>query len=225
MYELVIFDWDGTLMDSAAKIVNCLQSSARDVGLPVPDEQSARNIIGLGLHDSMKILFGDISEQQIQQMVEHYRQYFVHTDKTVQALFPGVKQGLAGLDEAGVMLGVATGKARVGLNRVLTTEDMHDLFSVTRCADESRSKPHPQMLLDILEYTAIDADKAIMIGDTTYDMEMAVSAGMAALGVSYGVHETEALIKSGAQQVVDSFDDVMNWLESDNRLSVAYGRA
>ena len=222
MYELIIFDWDGTLMDSAAKIVNCLQSSARDTGLPVPDEKAARNIIGLGLHESMQILFGDISEQQIEQMVEHYRQYFVHTDKTVQALFPGVKEGLGTITETGALLGIATGKARVGLDRVLTAEKMHDFFVVTRCADEARSKPHPQMLLDILDYTAIDADKVLMIGDTTYDMEMASAAGVDALGVSYGVHESEALLQASALEVVNSFSELMKWLQTDDRLSAAY---
>lgn len=222
MYELIVFDWDGTLMDSAAKIVNCLQASARDVGLPIPDEQAARNIIGLSLHEAMQTLFTDISEQKIEQMIEHYRRYFIHSDNTEQPLFSGVKQGLTELTGAGVILGVATGKARPGLNRVLASEDMHGFFMVTRCADEARSKPHPQMLLDILQYTAIDASKTLMIGDTTYDMEMAVAAGVDALGVSYGVHSTDALIQAKALHVVNSFTDIIDWLQTDNRLSVAY---
>lgn len=212
MYELVVFDWDGTIIDSAQKIANCLQASARDVGLPVPDTLAAKNIIGLGLEEAVQILFGSVSELQYKALIDAYRHHFVVADDTEQRLFVGVESGLLKLQEAGVLLAVATGKSRAGLDRVFDEMNLRHHFVTSRCADEARSKPHPQMLYDILDVTAIAPERAVMIGDTTYDMQMASAANVTGLGVSYGVHDTTDLYDCDALHVVNSFQDVIDWL-------------
>jgi phosphoglycolate phosphatase len=212
MYQLIIFDWDGTLMDSAQKIANCIRASALDVGIAPPTESNAKSIIGLGLFEAMGILFPQCSEAEISALVDAYKYHFVTGDVTEQKLFGGVADGLARLNDAGVLLAVATGKSRVGLDRAFINTELKSHFAVSRCADETRSKPHPQMLQEILEFTAIEPHKAIMIGDTTYDMDMAVNANMLGLGVSYGVHSEQMLLASRAIDVKHSFNDLINWL-------------
>ncbi len=219
-YQCIIFDWDGTLMDSAQKIATCLQSSASDVGLPVPSLQSAKNIIGLGLEDSMRTVFGDLPPEKIQELIGRYRHHFLYENQVPQPMFQGVKQGLQRLQQTGVFLCVATGKARRGLDRVLTQEVMHDYFVYTRCADEARTKPHPQMLLDILEHLAIDKHKMLMVGDTSYDMEMAGGASIDAVALGHGVHSRQRLLDSGAQSVFNDFAELVEWLEP--RVETAY---
>lgn len=223
MYQLVIFDWDGTIMDSAMKIASCIQVSAKDVGLSVPTIDEAKNIIGLGLHEAMCQLFPNASNAELAAMVDAYKYHFV-TDtktKTEQKLFDGVAAGLHALEEAGAILAVATGKSRVGLDRVLSLVDLKHHFTVTRCADETRSKPHPQMLHEILDFTAIDPHKAIMIGDTTYDLDMAANAKMPSLGAGYGVHSSEMLQNARALSVEPSFEHIITWL-LDSRIERAY---
>ena len=213
-YQLLIFDWDGTLMDSAQKIANCIRASALDLELEPPTEQAAKNIIGLGLTEAMHILFPQASAEICSQLVERYRYHWLVADTTPQQLFSGVIDGLQHLDKSGCLLAVATGKSRVGLDRAFADADIERLFTVTRCADETRGKPHPQMLEEILEVTAIEPHKAIMIGDTTYDMEMAGHAGIAGLGVSYGVHTQASLEQAGAIHCVHTFDQLMGWLQA-----------
>lgn len=222
MYQLIIFDWDGTLMDSAQKIANCIIASADDAGLPPPTEQAAKSIIGLGLIEAMRHLFPEASEADVKNVVDAYKYHFVTGDVTEQALFPGVEAGLRELQERGTMLAVATGKSRAGVNRVFAEGDMHQHFVVTRCADETRSKPHPQMLMEILDFTSIDPQKAIMVGDTTYDMDMAANAGIVGLGAGYGVHSEQMLRDSKALEVKHSFEDLLSWL-LDDRVERAFG--
>lgn len=221
MYELLIFDWDGTLMDSAHKISTCIRASARELELEEPSDQAARNIIGLGLSEAMQQLFPQQSPAVIARLVDAYRHQWLVVNTTEQKAFDGVVEGLSQLDKQGVLLTVATGKSRAGLNRAFADLDIEHLFVTSRCADETRSKPHPQMLEEILEFTAIEPHKALMIGDTTYDMDMARFASMPALGVSYGVHSADMLMQSGALAVMDSFNAVLNWLAQD-RLQAAY---
>lgn len=221
MYQLVVFDWDGTLMDSAQKISNCLQAAARDTDLPSPSAQLAKSTIGLGLHDAISRMFNDIEAHKANEFIEAYRYHFVTADATEQGLFDGVEEGLKALNDAGVLLAVATGKARAGLTRVFKEVGLEHYFVATRCADETRSKPHPQMLLELLDYTAIDPINTIMVGDTTYDMEMASNAKVHGLGVSYGVHEEHDLRIAGAIEVLDSLPLVMQWLLND-RTEKAY---
>lgn len=221
MYQLVIFDWDGTIMDSALKIATCIQLSAKEVGLTVPSIDEAKSIIGLGLNEAMIQLFPLASNAELNDMVGAYKYHFVTGDKTEQRLFDGVASGLKSLEDAGAILAVATGKSRVGLDRILTLVDLKHHFAVTRCADETRSKPHPQMLEEILDFTAIEPHKAIMVGDTTYDLDMAMNANMHGLGAGYGVHSTQMLNHSKALSVESSFKNVIAWL-LDGRIEAAY---
>ena len=224
MYELVIFDWDGTLMDSTQKISNSVRAVAKQLGLPEPTDAQAKNIIGLGLYEAMRVLFPQADEPKVDKVVQAYKHYFVNVDKTQESLFDGVEKALLAMQETGAMLAVATGKSRAGLNRVLKATDMARHFTVTRCADETRSKPHPQMLLEILDFTAIDPDKAIMVGDTTFDLDMAQNAGIAGLGAGYGVHDEQDLIDSKALYVAQTFADLASWL-LDGKLVPAFSEA
>jgi len=220
-YSCIIFDWDGTLMDSMQKISESIRVAAADADLPVPIDNEAKNIIGLGLVDSMQKLFGDISEEKIQQVVERYKYHFIEQNKTPQPLYKGVLDGLEEISQAGAFLCVATGKARAGLERVLSAESMHDFFIYTRCADESRSKPHPQMLFDILDFLALNKRECLMVGDTEYDMQMASNAGIDAVGLSYGAHTEARLFETGALKVFADFDEFLQWTLP--RVSQAFG--
>lgn len=211
-YDLIVFDWDGTLMDSEAKIVRCMQAAAADVGIADPGADAIRNIIGLGLGEAMQSLFPAEPAAGHARLVERYRVHFLELDSTDMPLFPGVAEGLARLNDQGYLLAIATGKARRGLNRVLDETGMRHLFASSRCADEAFSKPHPKMLEDILDETGIEAGRALMVGDTVYDMQMARNAQVAGLAVSYGVHARERLLECGALACLDSFPDVCEWV-------------
>jgi len=209
-------------MDSAQKIANCIQASARDVGMVEPTTDSAKSIIGLGLNEAMRKLFPNVSERDVKSLVDAYKYHFVSGDVTEQKLFDGVGQGLIALEQAGAVLAVATGKSRAGLDRAFKATELGRHFIGSRCADETRSKPHPQMLNEILDFTSIAPEKAIMVGDTTYDMDMAANAGVAGLGVSYGVHTEKMLLDAQALTVQPSFNDLINWLLK-GRIEKAYG--
>lgn len=191
-HELLIFDWDGTLMDSAHKIVTCFQAAARDCDFPVPEAGLVEHQIGLTLEIAWSNILSALGEREspatLKRASDRYRDYFLEIDQTPTPLYEGVVDGIQQLEEAGYMLAIATGKARRGLDRALGETDLLKHFVTTRCADEAFSKPHPKMLLDILEYCGCEADQALMVGDTTYDMDMARNAGMDGLAVAYGVH-------------------------------------
>jgi len=212
-YDLIVFDWDGTLMDSADKIVRCFRNALRDCVLPDPGDESIRQIIGLGMKEALAALLPEHGDEDRQRAVDRYRDYFLGLDTEDSQLFPGVREGLDTMTRDGYLMAVATGKSRRGLRRVLAETGLAAVFTVTRCADEARSKPHPQMLLDILEATGTEAARALMIGDTVYDMDMARHAGVDALAVSYGVHRREQLQASGPRGCLDSFDEVRQWLK------------
>lgn len=214
-YDLIVFDWDGTLMDSAAKIVNCFQAALADCGRPPLADSAIRHIIGLGLREALCALLPDDHDAFRAHVAERYREHFLHLDDTDMPLFPGVAEGLARLGEAGFRLAIATGKARRGLDRVLAATNLRHHFCVSRCADEAHSKPHPQMLWDILEHTGVVAGRALMIGDTTYDMQMAHAASVPGLAVSYGVHPRERLfLAHHPLACLDSFQEVCQWLHA-----------
>jgi phosphoglycolate phosphatase len=210
--ELIIFDWDGTLMDSIAKIVRCFASALEDAGAPDPGEDAIRHIIGLGLDEAVSALLPQADSATRTQVIDRYRQHFLHLDQTGMELFPGVRAGLEDLSAQGYLLAIATGKARRGLDRVLRDTGTAHLFCATRCADEAFSKPHPRMLEDILEQVGLEADRALMVGDTTYDMQMARHAGMDRLAVTYGVHGRELLAEHDPLACLDSFPEVYEWL-------------
>jgi phosphoglycolate phosphatase len=210
--KLVIFDWDGTLMDSAAKIINCLLAAIGDVGLGSLDRHAVRQIIGLSLHDAFNTLFPGASLEQHRELVERYRLHFLTTDRTAMQLFPGVLKHLQELCGRGYLLAVATGKGRRGLDQVLTDTDTSHLFVATRCADEAPSKPHPQMLLDILDQTGIEASESVMVGDTVFDLQMANQAGVHAVAVTYGMHDVTQLHAHDPLACLNSFPEVYAWI-------------
>ncbi len=187
-YELIIFDWDGTLMDSAAKIVSCMQIAAAQCAMPIPSFDAVSHIIGISLKPAIKQLFNIQDEKLAEQLKQAYKTAYLQKDVTPCPLFDGVERMLEDLKSSGKVLGVATGKARRGLDRAWQNTNTGHYFTVSRCADEADSKPSPDMLLQILAETGVNADNALMVGDTTYDMAMAQAIGMDRVGVAYGVH-------------------------------------
>lgn len=200
-------------MDSIAKIVRCFTAALDDVGVPRLEEKTIRHVIGLGLAEAVASLLPRVDDATRDQVVERYRQHFLHIDQTHMPLFPGVREGLESLRNQGYRLAIATGKARRGLDRVLRDTGTAHFFCSTRCADEAFSKPHPRMLEDILEHTGVRSERAVMVGDTTYDMLMARHAGLDSLAVTYGVHGRELLVEHKPLACFDSFNEVHAWLQ------------
>jgi len=191
-FDLIVFDWDGTLMDSTAAIVKCIQAAARDLGLPVPTDSSAAHVIGLGLAEAMQAVMPDIQPALYPRMVERYRHHFLTKDHQL-VLFKGVPEMLNALSNEGYFLAVATGKSRVGLNRALNATGLLSIFDATRCADETFSKPHPAMLQELTRELGQDLRRTVMIGDTTHDLLMATNAGAAGIAVEFGAHPVSQL--------------------------------
>lgn len=187
-YKLVIFDWDGTLMDSADKIVNCMQLAAKQCDMPIPTYEEVGHIIGISLKPAIMQLFSITDSELGDRLVQAYKEAFVSVDVTPCPLFPDVEKLLSSLKTVGCTLAVATGKARRGLDRAWKQTNTGGFFSASRTADEAQSKPSPDMLLQLLDELGFEASDAVMIGDTTYDMQMAKTIGMDRIGVSYGVH-------------------------------------
>ncbi len=210
-YELIIFDWDGTLMDSASKIINCFRKAVADVDIEYPGDVAVRNIIGLGLKEALDVLLPGYSDGKRQQVVDRYREHFLYLDDTEMPLFDGVEEGLRHLNTGNYSLAIATGKARIGLDRVLEQTKLSDLFIASRCADEAASKPHPRMVLDILTETGVSAANAIVVGDTSYDIKMAHRANTDVLAVCYGVHDRDELRAEQPLDCVDNFAAVLDW--------------
>jgi len=215
-YQLLIFDWDGTLMDSEARIVACAQAAAQDISIEVPTDASVRNIIGLGLKEAFDVLFPEHDEKTMARFVEQYRHHFLHVDETPSALFAGVQHMLDCLQEMDFLLAIATGKGRPGLNLVLEETQLGSYFQATRTADETFSKPNPEMLYQILNELGIEAQNALMIGDTEYDLQMASNARMPSLAVSYGVHEVERLKRHNPVACVDDIEQMKRWLTGES---------
>jgi phosphoglycolate phosphatase len=211
-YQLVVFDWDGTLMDSEARIVACMQAAARDAGVPEPSHEAARDIIGLGLGEAIAKLFGGQPADALARIGDGYRHHWLGEQLAPAPLFNGAREVLGQLEEAGYLLAVATGKSRRGLDRVLAETELAHRFVTSRCADEAFSKPHPQMLLDILDRVGVEPAQTLVVGDTEYDMGMAVNAGTHAIGVSHGVHSPERLLRSGAITCLNDLWELPAWL-------------
>jgi phosphoglycolate phosphatase len=192
LFDLIVFDWDGTLMDSTATIVKCIQAAAKDLSLPVPSDEAAAHVIGLGLGEAMQAVMPDIDPALYPRMVERYKYHFLTKDHEL-VLFAGVREMLAELSQQGYFLAVATGKSRVGLNRALNAAGLLSLFDATRCADETFSKPHPAMLQELTRELGQDMRRTVMIGDTTHDLLMANNAGASGIAVEYGAHPLHQL--------------------------------
>ncbi len=203
-------------MDSAAKIVSCMQAAARDVEVEEPTPDAVRDIIGLGLRQAMEKLFPGYDESLFDSLTEQYRYHFVEANQTPEQLFTGATETLEQLEQAGYLLAIATGKSRMGLNRSLVHTGLRERFHVTRCADETRGKPHPQMLEEILDISGLNPHQALMIGDTEYDLKMAASIGMPGVGVTYGVHSSDRLLAQKPLSLMHEITQLPRWLENRN---------
>lgn len=212
-FRLIVFDWDGTLMDSEAKIVACIQAAFEEVGEPPPSSEAARDVIGLGLEDAMAKLWPAAGHADCARVAGRYRYHFLDSDETPSTLFPGARQLLDWLLEQDYLLAVATGKSRRGLDTALDGTGLADCFHATRCADETFSKPDPEMLLQIMGELGVDGTSTLMVGDTEYDMQMANRAGAKALAVCYGVHERERLLDHEPLGCLESLPEMRSWLE------------
>lgn len=208
---LFIFDWDGTLLDSADRIVAVMQQAACDSGLPTLTQASIKNIIGLGLPEALRVLYPEAPAADLERMRQAYSRRFVESEAVPCQFFPGVMDTLERLRADGNRLAVATGKSRRGLARVLAGLGMDGYFDATRCADETRSKPHPQMLHELLGELSVPAARAVMVGDTEYDMAMARAAGMARVAVDYGAHAVERLRAYEPGLVLSRFPELLAW--------------
>lgn len=210
-FDLIVFDWDGTLMDSTAHIARSIQAACRDLGLPVPADDAARYVIGLGLRDALQIAAPSLDLADYPRLAERYRFHYLIKDAQTE-LFAGVRELLDELRGQGYLLAVATGKSRVGLNRALDEVRLTSVFDGTRCADETFSKPHPAMLHELTRELGQDVERTVMIGDTTHDLQMATNAGAAGVAVTYGAHPVDALVKLEPRFVAESVGALGDWL-------------
>lgn len=213
-YDLLIFDWDGTLMDSAGVIVDSIQRACADIGLPMPSERASCQIIGLGLIQALQALLPDLPGDDYPRLVERYRHHYLGRDADIP-LFGGVAEGIRDLHETGFTLAVATGKSRVGLERALESSGLGAWFAATRCADQTHSKPHPAMVLELIDELGADPARTLVIGDTSHDLLMAANAGVASLGVTYGAHDAGDLHPHAPVALMESFLEVRAWLAAN----------
>jgi len=211
-FDLLVFDWDGTLIDSAGAIATCIQLAAGDLGLAVPDDERARHVIGLGLRDALAYAVPDLPEADYGRMAERYRHHFLARDADLP-LFAGVQELLERLRARGHRLAIATGKSRVGLARGLAHLGLEGAFVATRCADQCAPKPAPDMLIELMDELVADRARTLMIGDTAHDLAMAANAGVAALAVGYGAHPPQQLAAHGPLALAQSIAELGTWLE------------
>ena len=210
--KLIIFDWDGTLSDSVSRIARCIQLSAKDHQLPAPSFDQAKDIIGLGLREAILQLFPHASDDLVSAFATTYSAHYRQQDSSPCEFFPQVLDTLKLLHQRNYLLAVATGKSRAGLDRVLTATNLTAMFHGSRCADETASKPQPLMLQELLGQFDLSPHQAVMVGDTEFDMEMAVNADMPRLAVSYGAHSADRLLKYQPLACVDQFSEIIKHL-------------
>lgn len=213
-YDLIVWDWDGTIMDSTPTIVHCIQQACRDLDFPVPDDSIASYVIGLGVQDSLRRVVPSAPPARFPELVERFRFHYLAKDHELH-LFVGMRELLEDLKSQGFLLGVATGKPRQGLDRSLDFHELKHVFHGTRTADESFSKPNPGMLLDLSDSLQVPVRKMLMIGDTTHDLKMAQSAQVDGLAVTYGAHPADALKAAKSLACLDNVLQLSDWLESN----------
>ncbi len=212
-YDLIVFDWDGTVMDSTAIIAASIQAACRDLNLTVPDDDTARHVIGLGLLQALQHAVPDAPQEMYEPLTQRYRHHFLSQHDTIP-LFDQARETIAELHDAGYQLAVATGKNRAGLDRALQSTDMGKYFHSTRTADRTFSKPHPAMLLEIMDELDVPPQRTLMIGDTTHDLQMAINAGVDALGVTHGAHPEDQLRELNPVALLDDFIELRAWLKA-----------
>ncbi|MCU0928473.1 MAG: HAD-IA family hydrolase [Burkholderiaceae bacterium] len=210
-FDLVVFDWDGTLFDSTALIVRCIQDACRDVGIAVPSDADAAYVIGLGLHDALRHAAPGLPPERYPELGQRYRHHYFARQHEL-SLFDGALELLQALKARNQLLAVATGKARRGLNEALAQAQLRGVFDATRTADETASKPHPQMLLELMDELDVPPERTLMIGDTTHDLQMATNAGTPSVGVAYGAHDPAAFAGFAPLAVAHSTHELRDWL-------------
>lgn len=209
-YRLLVFDWDGTIIDSASTIAECIRDAAADLGLKVPTYEQASHVIGLGLRDALRHAVPDLPAERTVEFVERYREHFRAREYQMD-LFAGMRELIETLHSRTV-LGIATGKSRRGLDRALDATGLKPYFRASRCADETHPKPHPAMLIELMAELNVPAGQALMIGDTSHDLDMARAAGVDALAVTYGAHAEEGLRSCQPRACVASVAELDRWL-------------
>lgn len=212
-YAAVVFDWDGTVMDSTHSIVASIQGACADLGLAVPDSRDAAWVIGLSLESALYRCIPNLTAEQLPLFLDRYRHHFFTLDKQIK-LFDGIVDVLQLVRQRDARLAVATGKSRAGLDRVLEQMSLGSMFHATRCADETESKPSPTMLFEILDELQLEPDQILMVGDTTHDIDMAANAGVDSMAVTYGAHDIPTLTASRPTAMVSSVSEMQSWLVS-----------
>lgn len=212
-FDLLVFDWDGTLLDSTGAIVAAVQAACRDLDHPEPSDEDARQVIGLGLADALRQSVPALPETLFPQMIERYRHHYLGSDDKLR-LFDGAFELIEELHGRGFLLAVATGKSRLGLSRAMNHCGLGSFFSSTRCADECFSKPHPQMLEQLMEEFCVQPERTLMIGDTTHDLQMAINAGVGHVAVAYGAHSAKALDALNPLARLHSIEELALWLRN-----------
>ena len=210
-FDLVVFDWDGTLIDSTTAIALSIQAAAADLGLPVPEFERASHVIGLGLRDALAHAVPDLLPAQAAEFSARYRHHYLAAESALE-LFDGARELIDSLRARDIVLAIATGKSRAGLARALEATSMHGVFAATRCADQTHSKPHPAMLLELTDELMIDPERTLMIGDTTHDLQMATAARVHAVGVTHGAHSAHDLATMAPLALFDSLRELHRWL-------------
>ncbi len=210
---LVIFDWDGTLLDSTGKIIGCMHQAISDVELEQRSDQQVKEIIGLGLPEAIQQLFPGIENDRLGAVRAAYSRHFIAADKTACDFYPGVMETMLEIKKRGHQIAVATGKSRRGLNRVLSNLQMESFFHATRCADETASKPHPLMLHELMSELESPNHASVMVGDTEFDLEMANRAGIRSIGVNYGAHPEERLQRCKPDTIIEEFAELLEFLD------------
>lgn len=211
-YRLVVFDWDGTLMDSLARIVSCMQLAALDLELEPANDQAVRDIIGLALDIAIRTLHPELTPAQVEALRARYAHHYVEAERVPTTFFDGALPMLRRIASSGCRLSVATGKSRKGLDRSLRAHNLETFFHSSRCADETASKPEPDMLLELMAQHQLKPAELVMVGDTEFDLEMARRAGVDRVGVGWGSHGIERLQAHEPEIVVESMVALENWL-------------
>ncbi|HET7833466.1 MAG TPA: HAD-IA family hydrolase [Gallionella sp.] len=212
-YDLIVFDWDGTVMDSTAVIAGSIQAACRDLGMPVPNDATARHVIGLGLQQALRYAVPALPEELMPEMVARYRHHFLSQDQAIP-LFDQARETIMELHDAGYWLGVATGKNRAGLDRALESTGMKKYFHATRTADQTFSKPHPAMLFELMDELAVSPERTLMVGDTTHDVQLAQNANVDVVAIGHGAHPPEQLQELKPLALVGDFAQLRAWLRT-----------
>ena len=211
-YKLIIFDWDGTIIDSQAHILHSMKNALEDEDLSIPSDDAIRHIIGLSLYKAIETLVPELNAEAVNRVAENYRRHFFAEAHSSSELFNGAEDVIRDLHASGYYLAVATGKGRNGLDIALNKTGLEHYFHITRCADETRSKPDPMMLDEILTDLELSAEQAIMVGDTSYDVEMAQNIKMDSIAVTYGMHDKQHLKNYAPTHFIDSIDQISQFV-------------